>query len=259
MQNDIDTFLSMFERKEVQDRGLAAEEVKAVVAYLKANVEEFALLGKHEVAMRTLVETAVLIDRSAELHSSSFKSQGPGSAHGSNPGTPTRGLGGGSPSGGRDAFSSALDSMYSEGVVERTGSFSSHSLQDELVLYKSGVESSHFVLILQGKVDVTTTSENFNFELGPWSVLGSKALTQERYVPDFTAEAMAPCRILKLEKAAYKRAVQQARLGLVLGGPRNIKQAIRKSQDDGSGGGSERRVPGGGSSKSRLGKHAENE
>ena len=157
-QNDIDAFLQMFERKEVQDRGLAAEEVKAVMAYLTANVEDFALLGKNEVAMRSLIETAVLIDRN-EPHTSSFKS--PGSAHGSNPGTPTRTLGG-SPTVGRDALSAALD-------AER--SYSSFMYDDELVLYKSGVESTHFVLILQGKVEVTTTSENFNFELGPWSVL----------------------------------------------------------------------------------------
>ena len=214
-QNDIDAFLQMFERKEIQDRGLAAEEVRAVMAYLKT-VDEFALLSKHDVAMRTLVETGELIDRAVDLHhSSSFKAQGPGSAHGSNPGTPTR-----SPSGGRDAFSAALDGPSYE--------------DEELVLYKSGVESTHFVLILQGKVEVTTASENFNFELGPWSVLGSKALTQARYVPDFTAEAMAPCRILKLEKAAYTRAVQQAQLGLVLGGPKNIaRQAMRKSEEGG--------------------------
>ena len=63
---------------------------------------------------------------------------------------------------------------------------------------------------------------------------GVQALTQARYVPDFTAEAMAPCRILKLEKAAYTRAVQQAQLGLVLGGPKNIaRQAMRKSEEGG--------------------------
>ncbi len=172
-QNDIDAFLQMFERKEIQDRGLAAEEVKAVMAYLTANVEEFRLLGKNEVAMRTMIETAELIDRSTDLHSSSsFKSpgQGPGSAHGSNAGTPTRGHGfGGTPSGGRDAFSVALDER--ERVSDSFSRRGSQPHDDELVLYRSGVESTKFVLILQGKVEVTTTSEHFNFEMGPWSVL----------------------------------------------------------------------------------------
>lgn len=243
-QNDIDAFLQMFERKEVQDRGLAAEEAKAVMAYLTANVEEFRLLGKNEVAMRTLIETAVLIDRATELHSStSFKSpgQGPGSAHGSNAGTPTRGQGfGSSPSGGRDAFSAALDDR--EGRSDSFSRRGSQPYDDELVLYRSGVESTKFVLILQGKVEVTTTSEHFNFEMGPWSVLGNKALTQDTYVPDFVAVAMAPCRILTLEKAAYQRAVQQVKIGLVLGGPRSIakqeevSQQARKSGDEGPGG-----------------------
>ncbi len=239
-QNDIDAFLQMFERKEVQDRGLAAEETKAVMAYLTANIEEFRLLGKNEVAMQTLIETAVLIDRGAELHSSSssFKSpgQGPGSAHGSNAGTPTRGQGySASPSGGRDAFSAALDERE-RGSDSRRGS---QPYDDDLVLYRSGVESTKFVLILQGKVEVTTTSEHFNFEMGPWSVLGNKALTQDKYVPDFMAVAMAPCRILTLEKAAYQRAVQQVKIGLVLGGPRSIakqeevSQQARKSGDEG--------------------------
>lgn len=62
-------------------------------------------------------------------------------------------------------------------------------------------------------------------------MLGNKALTLDRYVPDYTAEAIAPCRILILEKAAYQRAVQQARLGLVLGGGSRVREAMRKSTD----------------------------
>ena len=101
------------------------------------------------------------------------------------------------------------------------------------------------MLILQGKVDVTTTSEHFNFEMGPWSVLGNKALVQERYVPDFDAVAMAPCRILKLEKAAYLKAIQSCKFAMVLGGPRSIMkqgEAARKSHD-GQGGKKSRLAP----------------
>ncbi len=49
---------------------------------------------------------------------------------------------------------------------------------------------------------------------------------------------MAPCRLLTLEKAAYQRAVQQVKIGLVLGGPRSIAKQeevshARKSGDEG--------------------------
>eukprot|EP00889_Picochlorum_renovo_P005873 jgi/Picre1/32903/NNA_008232.t1 len=60
-KNDIDAFLKMFERKESQDKGLASEEVKAVCSFLALNVDEFALLGRHDVQIKTLVHTGTLL------------------------------------------------------------------------------------------------------------------------------------------------------------------------------------------------------
>jgi len=212
-KNDIDAFLKMFERKETQDKGLAPEEVKAVCAFLALNVEEFALLGRHEVQMKTLIQTGELIDRSESLGGSSKIPGSPGSTQGSIPGSPGSEILGVSPSSRSDAFSRALE-------------------VEEMILYTRDVASTHFILILQGKIEVTTSSEGFNFELGPWSILGNRALSQDVYVPDFDAIAISPCRILKIEKAAYVQAVQSCKFAMVLGSrtaKQEIKQAARRA------------------------------
>ena len=211
-KNDIDAFLQMFERKATQDKGFAPEEVKAVSAFLALNVEEFALLGRYDVQMTTLIQTGTLIDRS-EISQFKVDTGTPGS---SAPASPHSDIGSRSSIGkASDAFSRALEDK-------------------ELELYTKGEPSSHFILILQGKVEVTTSSEGFSFELGPWSVLGNRALSQDVYIPDFDAVAMPPCRILKIEKAAYLKAVQSCNFALVLGSRtvrKEIKQAARDAGD----------------------------
>lgn len=225
-KNDIDAFLKMFERKESQGRGLAPEEVKAVCAFLALNVEEFGFLGRHDVQMRTLIQTGELIDRSEPLSGSSIMPPGsPGSNQGSIPGSPSSGVLGTSPSSRSDTFSRALEA-------------------EELVLYTRDVPSTHFILILQGKVEVTTSSEGFTFEMGPWSILGNRALSQDEYIPDFDAVATPPCRILKIEKAAYSQAVQSCKFAMVLGSHtarKEIKQAARRAStpEEGSASGEE--------------------
>lgn len=212
-KNDIDAFLQMFERKESQDKGLAPEEVKAVCAFLALNVDEFGLLGRHEVQMRTLIQTGELIDRSESLGSYVMPPSSPGSTQGSIPGSPGSEVLGISPSSRSDTFSRALE-------------------VEELVLYTRDIPSTHFILILQGKVEVTTSSEGFTFEMGPWSILGNRALSQDEYIPDFDAVAIPPCRILKIEKAAYLQAVQSCKFAIVLGSRtarQEIKQAARKA------------------------------
>ena len=49
-------------------------------------------------------------------------------------------------------------------------------------------------------------------ELGPWSVLGQKALsTIAAYVPDFDAVALPPCRLLRIPRSAYCAALDSTR------------------------------------------------
>ncbi|WPT17810.1 Metal transporter CNNM2 [Picochlorum sp. SENEW3] len=203
-KNDIDAFLKMFERKESQDKGLSSEEVKAVCSFLALNVDEFALLGRHEVQIKTLVHTGTLIERSEAATARTL------------PGTPSS-----------SAPQSPHSDLASISSVGRASDAFSRAMEDkELELYTKGHKSTHFILILQGKVEVHTSSEGFSFVLGPWSVLGNRALSQESYIPDFDAIAVPPCRILKIEKAAYKQALQSCKFSFVLEG-RTLKRQIQ--------------------------------
>lgn len=210
---DIDAFLKMFERKESQDKGLSSEEVKAVCSFLALNVDEFALLGRHDVQIKTLVNTGTLIERSEAATARALS------------GTPSS-----------SAPASPHSDMASLSSVGRASDAFSRAMEDnELELYTKGQNSTHFILILQGKVEVHTSSEGFSFVLGPWSVLGNRALSQDTYIPDFDAIAVPPCRILKIEKAAYEQALQSCKFSFVLEGrtlKRQIQAAAQTASED---------------------------
>ena len=62
-----------------------------------------------------------------------------------------------------------------------------------------------------------TGAEHFELDLGPWSVLGNRALSVDDYVPDFDAIAQPPCRMLRIRRAAYRAALEACTLDPVLG------------------------------------------
>lgn len=76
------------------------------------------------------------------------------------------------------------------------------------VLYCQGEPTPCFVLVLQGKVLVRTGAEGFQLELGPWSVLATKALTMDSYIPDFDAVGIPPYRLVRIRRAAFLAAVE---------------------------------------------------
>jgi len=76
--------------------------------------------------------------------------------------------------------------------------------QPRHVLYERDVPSSCSILLLQGHVRIEVGQDNFVSEAGPWSLLGRAALTDDDFVPDFTAEVVGfPARYLILERALY--------------------------------------------------------
>ncbi len=58
--------------------------------------------------------------------------------------------------------------------------------------------------------------EGFELELGPWTVLGRQALTQQAYYPDFDAVALAPCRLLRLTRPAFLAALETTQVPAIL-------------------------------------------
>lgn len=54
-------------------------------------------------------------------------------------------------------------------------------------------------------------AEDFELELGPWSVLGQRALVAPNFQPDFDAVALPPCRLLRIPRSAYSAAMTAVR------------------------------------------------
>lgn len=54
--------------------------------------------------------------------------------------------------------------------------------------------------------------EEFEFERGPWNSLASRALTSERYMPDFDAVGVAPLRVLRFHRPAFLAALEATSL-----------------------------------------------
>jgi hypothetical protein len=82
------------------------------------------------------------------------------------------------------------------------------------ILYQRGKNSTHFTLILQGKVLIRTGVEGFELELGPWSHLANKGLTTANYLPDFDAAPIPPYRIIRIHRSSYLAALDASRLEL---------------------------------------------
>jgi metal transporter CNNM len=79
------------------------------------------------------------------------------------------------------------------------------------LVFKRGVPAVEAVLIIYGKLKITAGSEGFVSQVGPWTMLGIRALTDEIYAPDFTAEILEyPLRILKIHRRLYRQALKRS-------------------------------------------------
>lgn len=98
-------------------------------------------------------------------------------------------------------------------------------------IYLRGVPSSTFTLVLQGKVLIVAGGEEFQLELGPWSILGNKALSQEGYTPDFCAYPVGSCRLVRISKVQYDAALNILMSRLTDGQDRSPRQRSGRSTD----------------------------
>jgi len=77
------------------------------------------------------------------------------------------------------------------------------------IVYKQGVKSNRFTLILQGHLQIEAGTERFTSHVGPWGFLGVMALKQLSYIPDFDAVATNSCRILQISRDDYNSALKR--------------------------------------------------
>ena len=69
----------------------------------------------------------------------------------------------------------------------------------------------------QGRLIVYAGTEGFQSEMGPWSVLGSKALGTEPYIPDFDAFSTGGCRLMRIHAEAYRGALRMGKADKIVG------------------------------------------
>ena len=72
-------------------------------------------------------------------------------------------------------------------------------------LYVKGEISQNFYLILHGKVELTMGRDKLFSEYGSYNVLGTLALREAIYAPDFTAKVTGRCKLLKIKRKDYMR------------------------------------------------------
>lgn len=85
-------------------------------------------------------------------------------------------------------------------------SIPSHLNDSEInpVLFIRNVPSDAFYLILRGKVEVISGKDLFRVEIGSFSCIGSGALLEMGYVPDFSARVIGAARLLKITRPLYQ-------------------------------------------------------
>ena len=78
-------------------------------------------------------------------------------------------------------------------------------------------------------------TEGFQSEMGPWSVLGSKSLGTDPYVPDFDAFASGGCRLMRIHEDAYRGALRMGKADKIVGvrAMRQLSQVRRCSSHAG--------------------------
>lgn len=85
----------------------------------------------------------------------------------------------------------------------------------DIYLYKKDFNCDHFVLIIQGRVEVTVGSENIMFEDGPFAIFGIGALSYEagqQFTPDYTVKILTRIEYLKVSRSMYRSAVRATRM-----------------------------------------------
>ncbi|CAD7699841.1 unnamed protein product [Ostreobium quekettii] len=167
-------FLQFFDHK-LHGEKLSQQEVKAITSFLISNEEEFAEFAGHEETLAALIRGSKLLEVNEQVD-----------CH--------------TPMGGDVPKSRLLGGSPVDGQM----------------IYEDGKSAREFTLVLQGKVLIRTGMEEFTLEIGPWSTLGNKALANtalEQYVPDFDAQAVAPCRLLCIHWSGYQSALGAARRG----------------------------------------------
>jgi hypothetical protein len=82
-----------------------------------------------------------------------------------------------------------------------------------IMLYKRGVPTSTFTLILQGCADIWAGEDAFHSELGAWRHIGERVLLEGEYTPDFSMVTDGACRVLQISRTDFLEALEAVHIG----------------------------------------------
>ena len=86
------------------------------------------------------------------------------------------------------------------------------------LLYERGVPADFCTVVLTGKLTVMSGADKFRSDVSNWGVLGTKALTDPSYVPDFSAWVVPTphdsngCKCIKLDRNSFFQAMDNTAL-----------------------------------------------
>lgn len=100
------------------------------------------------------------------------------------------------------------DEVHSSGVGENSVQVTLGGSQD-ITIYSRGVPTKNAFLIINGRLEISAGTDGFKSEAGPWTILGTKALTDDLFAPDFTARVVErPARLLRIPRRIYRNMIQ---------------------------------------------------
>lgn len=91
-------------------------------------------------------------------------------------------------------------------MVQRCPAFtvSAEEVVDGCFVYVRGVPASFCCLLLHGRLEIRAGNEGFTSEVGPWTMLGLNALTEDGYKPEFTAKVISAARVFVMHRRDFR-------------------------------------------------------
>lgn len=80
-------------------------------------------------------------------------------------------------------------------------------------LYRSGVASNVFTLVIAGRVEVFAGKEEIALELPSWSILGADALGTDHFIPTFSCRVVHDSTILQITRSSFLEIVARCNSG----------------------------------------------
>lgn len=83
-----------------------------------------------------------------------------------------------------------------------------YETDDQFLLYRRGVASDVFTLVLGGQVDLLVGFDCFHSSISSFDFIGEDALLSSFYTPDCTAVVQRPTRLFRIRRSSYERVSQ---------------------------------------------------